>query len=1230
LLGFHHDAGASVGGENSWVLPQKLFNISSRKIYGGGTIAYQIFPDNPRKDYGDLIMRTSGNDWSNTLFRDGMMQNTAGSTADLDMQSFRPVATFINGKFYGIHNLREKQDKDYAEIHHGITPDSLDYIENDAEIKEGDAVAYQQMMALLNTGLETDAKFQNYAKVVDIQNFTDYIQSEIFVANTSWGHNIALFRKRSPEAKWRWFPHDYDRGFNLAEVGGTGMDWATATNGLDYSNAPFATLFLRKMLENSNYKAQFIQRFADHLFVTWNPLWVNPRIDRHSNWIKNEIPNHVAEWTGSTSSYGDGISTVAFWQSEVSKLKDFAKQRNDFMLNDLSSFFSLTGVSGLTVQVSDPAHGRVRLHEMPALPTYPWVGKYLKNQDFTLIAEARPGFKFVRWEKIIETATILLPADAPWKYRDVETAPSANWNASNFDDASWATGNAQLGYGEGDEATVLNYGANPDNKTIAYYFRKKITVANPTIISQLVLKMVADDGAVVYLNGTEVWRHNMPSGTIGFSTLSNVVVSGNAESAWNEWIIPANLLVAGENTIAIEVHQTAANSSDVSFNFEISSLSSGTAMTVGTNASFTASLTTDNPTTYKAVFESNGDCGFLPDTIAQNLILTLACSPYIAAADVVILPSVTMTVEAGVEIRFPEKANLWVQGDLQINGTINNGVKIHGTADDVIWGGILLQNTTAKSKMKYLTLENAKSGEHRVYFPAAISAYHADLDLDHLTLTKVTDNPIYARFSDVTLTNSDIRSVVTGDGINLKQGKGRVENCTFTALGTLLPDMDAIDFDGITDGVMRNNVIHDFRGDNCDGLDIGEKCQNLQIEGNFIYHCFDKGISVGQESSATIRNNTIAYTAIGIALKDQSPVLVDHCTIFGTQQGISAYEKNPGSMGGIGIITNCIVSNAAFDAYIADTLSSITLSNCLSGTDTITGLGNQTADPHFVNPTKYDFHLKSGSPAIAAGTNGSNLGANPLPTYTGQPQVMFSEILYNDTLTTTGEFLELHNPGSVAVDLSGYTLVGAVSFTFPNGTSIAADEYLVVAENAANFPAIVPYQVLQWTLGKLKDTGEKILLFDATGVLADFVRYNNHAPWPEGSTLLGKSLELVSSDLDNHFASSWQASAAAQGSPGEMSGVIATHSPNAVRVDLLVYPNPTTDFVTIGIKNADIQGVLVEICDLSGRIVFSEKTSKLGVSSLKVNLSGVDAGAYLVRVLGLDRSVIGVEKLIVE
>lgn len=171
----------------------------------------------------------------------------------------------------------------------------------------------------------------------------------------------------------------------------------------------------------------------------------------------------------------------------------------------------------------------------------------------------------------------LIPANASWKYLDNGTDQGTLWRANSFDDAAWANGNAELGYGDGGETTVVSYGANAANKYITTYFRKAFNVANPQAYATLSLNVVRDDGIVVYLNGSEVYRNNLPTGTIAYNTLAPVAIGGADETAWVTSIVNTSSLVQGANVIAVEIHQQAITSSDVSFNLRL--VGSGTAQT---------------------------------------------------------------------------------------------------------------------------------------------------------------------------------------------------------------------------------------------------------------------------------------------------------------------------------------------------------------------------------------------------------------------------------------------------------------------------------------------------------------------------------------------------------------------------------------------------------------------------------------------------------------------------
>jgi hypothetical protein len=178
--------------------------------------------------------------------------------------------------------------------------------------------------------------------------------------------------------------------------------------------------------------------------------------------------------------------------------------------------------------------------------------------------------------------TTLVARGAAWKYLDNGSNQGAAWTAAGFDDAAWAAGNAQLGYGDGDEATVIGYGTDANNKYITTYFRKSFNVANPADYTNLNLGILRDDGAVVYLNGTEVYRTNMPTGAIGYQTLASAAVSGAEETTtFLQTNVNPNLLVAGTNVLAVEIHQANATSTDISFDLDL----------IGQTATQTASVT---------------------------------------------------------------------------------------------------------------------------------------------------------------------------------------------------------------------------------------------------------------------------------------------------------------------------------------------------------------------------------------------------------------------------------------------------------------------------------------------------------------------------------------------------------------------------------------------------------------------------------------------------------------
>lgn len=163
----------------------------------------------------------------------------------------------------------------------------------------------------------------------------------------------------------------------------------------------------------------------------------------------------------------------------------------------------------------------------------------------------------------------LIPLGSTWKYYDGASAPGATWNELGFTDSSWAQGPAQLGYGDGSINTTISYGTDANNKRITAYFRHSFTVADASQINQLDLELMRDDGGVVYLNGVEIYRSNMPSGTISDSTLA-LDATGTESTLHLSTLTPGATLVNGTNVVAVEIHQQSVTSSDLRMDLRLS------------------------------------------------------------------------------------------------------------------------------------------------------------------------------------------------------------------------------------------------------------------------------------------------------------------------------------------------------------------------------------------------------------------------------------------------------------------------------------------------------------------------------------------------------------------------------------------------------------------------------------------------------------------------------------
>jgi len=215
--------------------------------------------------------------------------------------------------------------------------------------------------------------------------------------------------------------------------------------------------------------------------------------------------------------------------------------------------------------------GSAKLGQDATAPfTLTWTNSAEGPYTFSAVATDNNGFTATSAPVAITLQAGLISTGAVWKYLDSGINAGSAWRGTNFNDNAWASGPAQLGYGDDDEATEVGYGPNPTNKYITTYFRRRFAVTNASSFTNLLLRVLRDDGAVVYLNSNEVFRSNMPGGAIGYTTLaSSSVPPADEATTFYSTNVSGTRVFNGTNVLAVEVHQASTNSSDLSFDLEL-------------------------------------------------------------------------------------------------------------------------------------------------------------------------------------------------------------------------------------------------------------------------------------------------------------------------------------------------------------------------------------------------------------------------------------------------------------------------------------------------------------------------------------------------------------------------------------------------------------------------------------------------------------------------------------
>ena len=399
-LGFNQRVGVRIFGGFSKGLPMKSLAIISRKKYERKTIKYPIFPNKDIKKYKSFVLRNSGSDFNNTQFRDALLTNLI-EPLDVGIQAYRPAVVFINGSYWGIHNVREKINEYYLKSNAGANPDSVDIMKHRNDLLAGNRDHYLKMKRYINkTDFKDTAKIRHLNTLMEIDNFINYNITEVYVGNRDAGGNIRFWRPQTPEGRWRWILFDTDISFGIS--GKTSykrntLNKMTIKHNEAWPDPAWSTLIIRNLLENDSIKNLYINRFADHLNTLFSAKTVKFKIDSIQNMLKDEMPFHFKKWRS---------SNIQRWERNVQKMRDYASNRPYYVRLHLMERFDLSDTITVDIQNQDPKAGYVQINSIRVDTSFE--GVYFKDAAPSVEAKAKYGYEFLKWQELDSMATAKL------------------------------------------------------------------------------------------------------------------------------------------------------------------------------------------------------------------------------------------------------------------------------------------------------------------------------------------------------------------------------------------------------------------------------------------------------------------------------------------------------------------------------------------------------------------------------------------------------------------------------------------------------------------------------------------------------------------------------------------------------------------------------------------------------------------------------------------------------
>lgn len=326
--------GARVHGFSSRNFSQKSFRIYARSLYQNNRLNHTFFPERNFSRYKHILFRNSGQDIVRTMFADALSCSFY-KNLNIDYQLHLPVVHYLNGEYWGIINMRDRINERYIHYLYPNTDRNLIRIVGVGnENPDGGSEPYRVLRTYMEENpMNTPEALAFMDQYMDIDNFIDHQLAKIIIGAYDWpGNNVRLWWEDKPESKLRWITFDSDEAFYTPVDRNTLMHALEDQNDL-WPNQAWATLPLRKMLENDSLRKQFIARAQTLIQYPFNSQNMLQHIDSFAYMYRPLIQNHINRW--------QLIPDSTIWERNIEVFRNFATLRPCYLKLFFTEFFSL-------------------------------------------------------------------------------------------------------------------------------------------------------------------------------------------------------------------------------------------------------------------------------------------------------------------------------------------------------------------------------------------------------------------------------------------------------------------------------------------------------------------------------------------------------------------------------------------------------------------------------------------------------------------------------------------------------------------------------------------------------------------------------------------------------------------------------------------------------------------------------------------------------------------------